>query len=384
MSTSVTPPLPQPVDVSKRPRIASLDVIRGLAILGTLASNIWSFQASFGERVIDVRWAELLSWTSEGKFLGLLTIMFGIGLEIQRQAASRRGLRWPGTYLVRAGLLFLDGVLNYIFVVQFDVLRVYAILGFVVAFVLLMPEKRQWIFIGVALTTHVTLILLPLVVTDYHGTPGIVFPGEFWVAEGRPPYSYEIHNNALTVLSDLTTGSDTGSIFTLGLVCFTLGAMVYRHGILDARGARLRRWVMVVGFGVGIPLDLAFFLSQETYGFGRFLAAPFTAFGILALMAAFYQRRPIGVAGRHLSLVGRMALSCYVLQNVLGRVAQRWIGSSPLSPMLDPLIGTILMFLVIGALVILFAKVWLRFFPRGPLEYVWDVSFRFLTRRRPR
>ena len=41
----------------------------------------------------------------------------------------------------------------------------------------------------------------------------------------------------------------------------------------------------------------------------------------------------------------------------------------------------ILMFLVIGALVILFAKVWLRFFPRGPLEYVWDVSFRFLTGR---
>lgn len=95
MSTSVTPPLPQPVDVSKRPRIASLDVIRGLAILGTLASNIWLFQAFFGERVIDVRWADLLSWTSEGKFLGLLTIMFGIGLEIQRQAAARRGLRWP-------------------------------------------------------------------------------------------------------------------------------------------------------------------------------------------------------------------------------------------------------------------------------------------------
>ncbi|ACZ21391.1 predicted membrane protein [Sanguibacter keddieii DSM 10542] len=384
MTTPLAPPLPQPADASKKPRIASLDVIRGLAILGTLASNIWLFQAFFGERVIDVRWAELLSWTSEGKFLGLLTIMFGIGLEIQRQAAARRGLRWPGTYLVRAGLLFLDGVLNYIFVVQFDVLRVYAVLGFVVAFVLLMPEKRQWIFIGVALTTHVTLILLPWALPGFYGAPGFVFPGEFLVAEGRPPYAYEIHNNALTVLSDLTVGSDTGSIFTLGLVCFTLGALVYRHGILEARGSRLRRWVMVVGFGVGIPLDLAFFLSQETYGFGRFLAAPFTAFGILALMAAFYQRHPIGVAGRHLSLVGRMALSCYVLQNILGRVAQRWLGGSSLSPMLDPLIGTVLMFLVIGALVILFAKVWLRYYSRGPLEYVWDLSFRFLTRRRSR
>jgi uncharacterized protein len=39
---------------------------------------------------------------------------------------------------------------------------------------------------------------------------------------------------------------------------------------------------------------------------------------------------------------------------------------------------------VIGALVILFATVWLRYFSRGPLEHVWDVSFRFITRRRPR
>ena len=52
--------------------------------------------------------------------------------------------------------------------------------------------------------------------------------------------------------------------------------------------------------------------------------------------------------------------------------------------MLNPLIGTVLMFLVIGALVILFATVWLRHFSRGPLEHVWDVSFRFITRRRSR
>ncbi|MFJ2370630.1 DUF418 domain-containing protein [Microbacterium sp. NPDC087665] len=366
------------------PRIASLDVIRGVAILGTLASNIWLFQAFVGERVIDVRWAELLSWTSEGKFLGLLTIMFGIGLEIQRQSARRQGRRWPGTYLIRAGLLFLDGVLNYIFVVQFDVLRVYAILGFVVAFVLLLPEKRQWIFIGAALGAHITLMLLPLFAPDAASLPGFVFPGEFPVVDGRPTYAQEIHINAMTVLSDLTIGSDTGAIFTLGLVCFTLGAMVYRNGILDARGARLRRWVMAVGLGVGIPLDLAFFLSNETLGLGRFLAAPFTAFGLLALMAAFYQRRQIGFIGRRLSLVGRMALSAYVLQNILGRVGQFLLGNSPLSPMLDPLVGTMLMFVTIAVIVFAFSTLWLRHFRKGPLEYVWDVSFRFLTQSRGR
>lgn len=117
-----------------------------MAIIGTLTSNIWLFRAFFGERVIDIWWDDLLSAASNGKSLGLL---------------------------------LLYGVLNYIFVVQFDVLRAYAILGFVVAFVLLLPEKRQWIFIGVALTAHITLMLMPLFTAD--GTfmlPGLVFPGD--------------------------------------------------------------------------------------------------------------------------------------------------------------------------------------------------------------
>lgn len=80
-------------------------------------------------------------WLPNGKFLGLLTIMFGIGLEIQRQSALRAGRKWPDKYPVRALLLFADGVLNYIFVVQFDVLRAYAVVGVLVAFLLLTSER---------------------------------------------------------------------------------------------------------------------------------------------------------------------------------------------------------------------------------------------------
>ena len=45
-----------------------------------------------------------LNLVTDGKFIGLLTIMFGIGLEIQRQSAIRRGEKWPGRYPWRAGL----------------------------------------------------------------------------------------------------------------------------------------------------------------------------------------------------------------------------------------------------------------------------------------
>src|SRR5690606_41799143 len=72
--------------------------------------------------------AELVLRTlSNGKFLGLLTLLFGVGLELQSRSAVRSGLRWPGRYLVRAGILFVEGLLHYVLVFEFDVLMGYAV-----------------------------------------------------------------------------------------------------------------------------------------------------------------------------------------------------------------------------------------------------------------
>jgi len=131
---------------SPRRRIIALDVLRGIAILGTLLTNIWIFSESAfnpdvapaeGALAVFNRVAEtgLLLFT-DGKFIGLLTIMFGIGLEIQRQSAVRRGEPWPGRYPWRAGILILDGLLNYIFIFEFDVLMGYGLTALVVAAVM--------------------------------------------------------------------------------------------------------------------------------------------------------------------------------------------------------------------------------------------------------
>lgn len=361
-------------------RLPGLDVVRGVAIIGTLASNIWLFTAFDGDRIIDIWWRDVLGWLPNGKFLGLLTIVFGIGLEIQRQAARRHGRRWPGTYPVRAALLFLDGVLNYVLVVQFDVLRSYAIVGFIVAFVLLLPEKKQWIVIGTALAAHLSLLAVgrftPGVFTNM---PTVLLGGEPPFFETRPTYWQTVESNLHTVFADLNLGSDAGSIITLGLVSFTLGALLYRRGVFEARGARVRRWLMTIGLGVGVPLDIATFLTGEHDLFGRYATATLVAFGLLGALAEWSHRRGVGILGRQLSAVGRVALSCYVLQNILGRTAQALIGRSPFSHMVDPIIGTLVLFVVISALLVVFARVWLKTFRKGPLELIWDASFRGLT-----
>ena len=379
-SPSPAPPPAEGAALLGSRRIPGLDVLRGIAIVGTLTANIWLFQAFSGDEVVSAWWGDLIRGAADGKFLGLLTIMFGIGLEIQRQAAFRHGRSWPGTYPVRAGLLFVDGVLNYVLVVQFDVLRAYAIVGFVVAFVLLLPERRQWVVIGAALTAHVTLLTIGSERLAW--LPSLVLPGDVPEVGGRPSWAESVAVNVHFFLSDLTPGtSDAGTIVMMGLVVFPLGAMLYRKGVFLAEGARLRRWLMIVGLGVGIPVDILIALSGDTRGLDRYLVSTVVAFGLLALVAEFYRRRPVGALGRVLAAVGRMALSCYVLQNVLARALQSWVIGSPIETALDRTAGTLLMYAVVLVLLVVFAVTWQRFFRRGPLESLWELSFRGLTRR---
>lgn len=79
-------------------RLVALDILRGIAILGTLGTNIWiltdpegmvGYLHRLGTAPADGwMWAEkVLQQLAQGKFLGLLTVMFGVGLAIQQVSA---------------------------------------------------------------------------------------------------------------------------------------------------------------------------------------------------------------------------------------------------------------------------------------------------------
>jgi uncharacterized membrane protein YeiB len=78
-------------------RIEALDVLRGVAILGTLGTNIWIFTHPWGPPAVlswtprGHWWADhvelVLRFLPNGKLLALLTLLFGVGLELQYQSA---------------------------------------------------------------------------------------------------------------------------------------------------------------------------------------------------------------------------------------------------------------------------------------------------------
>jgi uncharacterized protein len=396
--------------IATRPdRILALDVLRGIAILGTLASNIWIFTGGVGGATDSwddngTDWfAAISSWLPNGKFLGLLTIMFGIGLEIQRQAALRAGRTWPGKYPWRAMLLFVDGLLNYIFVVTFDVLRAYALIGLLVAFLLLTSERMQWWLVGAFLGAHVSwmawvafqapseLLRRPGVARALRGgaeggDPRVLDQGPITAVGGDESYSYwdTVVSNFQNTLVDLGPGSEFFTLLFMGPGLFLLGALLYRNGVFAPRRRRLRAALMILGFGIALPLDFALANEILPGGFGhlgRYGAAAVVSLGILAAVGEFVGRRGrVGRPGRLLSVVGRMALSCYLLQNILGVLAQSLIFPLPVFQTIHPVWGSWLAFLVISAILVVFSWLWLRWFSRGPAELLWNWSYRKLAR----
>ena len=177
----------------------------------------------------------------------------------------------------------------------------------------------------------------------------------------------------------------------MGIGLFLLGALLYRTGVFLPHRVVLRRWLVAVGFGVALPLDavinLTDLLGEGTWGsLGRYGTAPVVALGVLALVAEFYQRRSVGRVGGWLQVVGSMALTCYLLQNVLGVVFQHTLLRTPLMSHVNYALQTGLLFAGIVVVMVVFSKVWMSGHRRGPVELVWVWSHerlvRVLTRRR--
>ncbi|NLA56687.1 MAG: DUF418 domain-containing protein [Corynebacterium humireducens] len=71
----------------------------------------------------------------------------------------------------------------------------------------------------------------------------------------------------------------------------------------------------------GSPLDWALRLTDTAGHVARYGTSTIVAFGLLAAVAAFYARRErVGLLGHLLSLVGRMALTNYILQNLIASI----------------------------------------------------------------
>ncbi|MGR4881551.1 DUF418 domain-containing protein [Streptomyces sp. LARHCF249] len=370
-------------------RLPLLDVLRGAAILGTLMTNVWIFASPGSEwgvltgglttpdPVADPSTANIAEsvfrFLADGKFLALLTVLFGVGLAIQYDSAARRGEPWPGRYPRRAAFLFIEGTVHFVLVFAWDVLMGYAVTALLVAWLLARSEKVRRRAMWTAASVHLALVCL-LTLAALGSADG--------TQEGPDPAAVELYaqrgyGDQIAFRLENVLALRIEPVFSFGLLVFLflLGVRLHRAGAFAAtpEGRRIRTRTAAWGLGLGLPLNAATALGGDAFFLlGRYGAAPLVAVGYIGLIGIALDRlwipRPVTTA---LGSIGRTALTCYVAQNLLCMLlcygfglglAERFAGTGPWWVM-----G---LWAAVGLALAAGSWLWLRRFDRGPLESV--------------
>src|SRR5512139_1453923 len=397
-------------------RIASLDFIRGIAVLGILASNIVTYaRPNEARRVLalvhEPMWAEWFPWLVnyifiDGKFRGMFAALFGVGLVVFMERARARGAPARWLQLRRLFWLVVFGALHFVFLFEGDILLQYALLG-VIAIWIVFWNPKVLLGLGVLLlTVDSTLSSRALWQSAEEERVALAAPAEsterveyekYWQGQ-RDSVTEEAQWMAHGSLGDILSHRfvrdgriEAGALLdpVLGLrfavleylPMMMIGAALYRMGFFGGGWNRRRmlRWGAAgVGFGIVTALALGLFLKQSGwrfdlnyfvfYGPVHILRLPMTL-GYLALMVALAPRLVPTRIGRRFEAAGQMALTNYLgMSFVMALVFQGWgLGLFDRFSRFGQW-G----FLLLGCVLMLgWSQPWLARFRFGPLEWVW-------------
>jgi len=369
-----------------------LDALRGLALMGIALANfpefaLWTFlgseeQAAMPTANIDEIVRFLQYMLVDGKFYTIFSILFGIGFSL---ILARHGRR---LFVRRMLLLVIIGFLHLMFIWSGDILLLYAIGGLLLTLFVGLSDRSLLIL-------ALSLILIPVGLDALTEFAGIDFAAPFYQAWWSEAEAQGI--NEANFASWLRDADSYGQMFSfliqgayerlwefveghrlpkvVGL--FILGYLVGKHRLF----ARLQElplrkvffWVALVG----IPTSLLYAWSATSgHPWGRTVHSLLYAVSVIPQALVYiigicllYLRSPKASPFQWLAAPGRMALSCYILQSLIGIMLFYGLGFG-----LGTSFGLVhieLTALAVFLVQIVVCSLWFRYFRFGPLEWLW-------------
>jgi len=391
---------PRPAD----DRIVTLDVVRGVAVMGILVVNILSFALPDAARLnphasgmagpADL-WAYFVTMIAfDGKMRGLFSFLFGASLLLVVDRAEAAGADPAGVHYRRMGWLFVLGLAHAVLLWAGDILMHYALVGSI-AFAFRHHAPRRLMAFGCGLVAVTWLFLGSIALSylamrasgsaaaaqglrDFENGFGIPVPALLAqeVALFRGGYGGILHHNLTEVATTLYNVFFIG-FETLGYMLFGMAAL--RSGMLTGAWSRRRllRWAAGgIGIGAAGYVLLSAWLIARGIDTATVLIGPFALTPPLrAIMIPGYAAAILLLAGhggataRRFAAVGRMALSNYLLTSLVmclvfygwgfGQFA-RWSRASLYLPVL-----------VMSASMLGWSPWWLARYRYGPFEWLW-------------
>jgi uncharacterized protein len=391
--TSVTP-------IRETERYESLDVLRGVGVLGILVMNIQSFAMPFAAYFNPTALGspsdvDFTVWTishlfADQKFMSIFSILFGAGVLLFASHAAERGGRSAVLHYRRMFWLLVFGLMHAYLIWYGDILVLYAVCGMLI-YPLRRTDPRALLIAGVLTVSVASLFMLAAGLSIDRWPPeGVADIREFWSPDAatlaaeveafrggwlaqmpvRAAYAFDFHTFEMWIWGIWRAGG----VMLLGMALFKLGVLT------GERSTSFYTRLAVIGFAIGVPLtawgvlrniadgwrvEYSFFLGAQWNYWGSLASAC----GWLGLVMTVWKSGAVRGAIARLAAVGRMAFTCYILETLICTTlfyghAVGLFGSVGR-------VGQILATVTIWAALLLLAPWWLERFRYGPLEWLW-------------
>ena len=414
-------PVAGPVTASER--IASLDMLRGVAILGILVMNIYAFAMPFSAYMNPLRMGgtetyNLGTWffthiLFDQKFISIFAMLFGAGLVLMTERAEARGVKPARFYFRRQFWLVIIGALHGYLIWFGDILFAYALIG-----MLVYPFRRRrprTLVIVACLLLPVTLLFnlgnanmmeqaivevaeieamleqgeeideeQQQLLDDWEEQRAFMFPTDEDVQKEVDAYLGG-YVDAVRYRAPLVAMMQVFMVLVFGLwrigALMLIGMALMKWGVLTGeRSADFYRRFMLVFYLLGLPLTV--FSATDLYahqfdpmyvmrggGVANYVGSLLVALGHIGLVMWLAKAGILSRLMNRFAAVGRMALTNYLAHSVILTTVFYGYGLGLFGSV--PRIWQMAFVASVVGLQLLWSKWWLERYRFGPAEWVW-------------
>ena len=355
-------------------RIDVADALRGIAVAGIiLYHSVEHFDIFTKEPIMhtlpfDQQVGSVLAWILSGKMYGIFAMLFGLSFFIMNDNQQQKGKSFSCRFAWRMCLLFVFGLINVAFY-DGDILMLYAVYGLLLIPISYLPSRTVWCIIGLLAIQPVELFCLLSGTTIDHTTLFKIYNKTIGLHENGTFMDNTINNLKYGFELNFRYNVFSGRLTQL-LCLFILGMQLGRQRLFYNEGRHLKIWhnILIRSAIVVMALSFADFGELESW-----LKPIYNLFILLMIVSAvvstWYAFEGVRKVLHHLCIFGRMSLTNYLLQSIIGCFIFCGYGLACYH-----LLGITYAVMVGAAMVIAqycFARYWFSRHSRGPLEGLW-------------
>lgn len=412
-----------PGPITPGERIASIDILRGVAVMGILAMNIFSFALPFsaylnpfvggGTEPLNMAAWRFTNLFFNMKFMTIFSMLFGAGLIIMYQRAQESGSRLKPVYYRRLLWLMFFGLVHSFFLWWGDILFLYGACGLLL-YLFRKAKIKTLIITGLAVLSFGAALMsisgyfFGYIEREEQRIEEMQAEGktldhsdiklqetwhsihdQFEPSPGQLRKEIDIHKGGyigiLKYRDDFVVMMQTQGVLFSGLWraggMMLLGMALFRLGVFSAgRSKRFYLLMMLAGYAIGLPIvwyggekllahHYDFIYKFQAGNIYNYYASLFVALGHISAVMLFANSGILPWLKTSLGAVGRMALTNYLMQTIVMTTIFYGYGFG--------LFGDFGRFQLTGFVAgmwivqMIYSPIWLHHFRFGPFEWLW-------------